>query len=76
MLLGENETIQHLDVADSDQNLASFMYFMSVLRPDYGTNSTLKVLDLSRIIPYSSMSQTNSGALAEGVGNMLKVNKH
>lgn len=74
MLLGDNSTIEHLDMGDSDQTIGSCMYFMTILREDIGTNKTLKVLDISRIIPTSPHATYNPGFVAEAVGNMLKVN--
>lgn len=72
-LLEKNNTIQHLDVGDTDQTLSSIPYICTVLREDMGANKTLQVLDLSRIIPTSEYYQYDPGHLAEELGNMLKV---
>lgn len=73
MLLGESTTLEHLDVGDSDQTLASVMYFMSMIRTDIGTNRSLKVFDISRIIPYTVNTQYNPETLAKALSEMLRV---
>lgn len=73
MILGASQTLKHLDVAETDQTVGGIQYFLSMIRDDIGTNSTLKVLDISRILPQAPLYQYDPMDLAHTVGVMLKV---
>ncbi|XP_022904365.2 leucine-rich repeat-containing protein 34-like [Onthophagus taurus] len=74
MLLQKNNTITHLDLGDTDQTMASVPFLMTILRSDYSTNTSIRIFDMSRIIPSSLYYTYDSGDLAEHLGNMLKMN--
>lgn len=73
MHLGASSTLRHLDVGDTDQTVGGVQYFLSMIRDDIGTNKSLKVLDISRILPDAPMYQFDPQDLAHTVGMMLKA---
>lgn len=74
MILGSSESLKYLFAGDTDQTIGGILYFISMIRGDVGTNNTLKVLDVSRIIPDTDTYQYNPEILALNMGLMLKVN--
>lgn len=73
MILGASKTLKHLDVGDTDQTVGGIQYFLSMIREDIGTNNTLKVLDISRIIPQVPLYQYDPQDLAYTIATTLEV---
>lgn len=73
MVLGSSESLKYLFAGDTDQTVGSVLYFISMIREGTGTNNTLKVLDVSRIIPDTERYQYSPEALASSMGLMLEV---
>lgn len=73
MVLGSSSSLKLLDAGDTDQTVGGILYFLSMIREDIGTNKTLKVLDLSRIVPDAETYQYSPEVLALNMGLMLRV---
>lgn len=73
MYLVSCPTLEHLDVADSSQTVDSIRYLLYILREDIGSPNNLKVLDISRVVPTSTIYQYNPEDHAINIALMLKV---
>lgn len=73
MYLVSCPTLEHLDVADSSQTVDSIRYLLYIIREDIGSPNNLKVLDISRVVPTSTIYQYNPEDHAINIGLMLKV---
>lgn len=70
-----NEHLEYLDIAETDQTLQSLAYFMQVLNNYHGNNRTLRVLDISRPIPYANNYVENDEQLASMISILLESNR-
>ncbi|GLV39755.1 Ran GTPase activating protein [Carabus blaptoides fortunei] len=74
-MLSYTKTVLHLDIGETDQTLTSVQYFIKILNNTYQLNNTLRVLDLSSVIPKFNRYPYDSGHFAESIGNMLQYNE-
>ncbi|XP_014209662.1 leucine-rich repeat-containing protein 34-like [Copidosoma floridanum] len=74
LTVADNKFIQHLDVAETNQNESSLIYFTTVLRSDLGFDNNLKILDLSRPSPKCAYSKADGQHVAETIGIALRYN--
>lgn len=75
LILAENQNIEYLDIAETDQTLSSIAFLTATIREDRGYNHSIKVLNISRVIPNFERYQYQTSHLAETVGEMLRVSK-
>lgn len=74
-MLSYTNTVLHLDIGETDQTLTSVQYFIKILNNTYKLNHSLRVLDLSRVIPKFNRYPYDSSHFAESIGNMLQHNE-
>lgn len=75
LFLNENKSVEFLDIAETDQTLSSIAYYMKILNNEQGLNKTIKVLDISRIIPCFNRYNYNDEHLADCISLLLQSNK-
>ncbi|CAH0712808.1 unnamed protein product, partial [Brenthis ino] len=71
----DNESVQFLDIGETGQTLTSVAKIVAVLGDNLDGNSTLKVLDFSRIIPLFNRYSYETKWLAYHIENLLTKNK-
>nr|XP_023030065.1 leucine-rich repeat-containing protein 34 [Leptinotarsa decemlineata] len=62
-------TLENIDIAETEQTLESIESILIVIE-----DSTLKAVDISRIIPASYYTKFNTATLADDIGVVLKLN--
>ncbi|XP_072948619.1 uncharacterized protein [Epargyreus clarus] len=72
--LKDNNTVEFCDIGETDQTLSSVAHIMSALRIDNGANSTLKVIDFSRLIPLFDRYNYESKWFAYHIEGLLERN--
>lgn len=76
LYLNTNEYVEYLDIAETDQTLSSIAYFMKILNYEQGENKTIKILDLSRIIPSFNRYNYNDEHLSDCISILLNSNQN
>lgn len=71
----ENKTVEFCDIGQTDQTLTSVAHIVTSLRNDHGHNTTLKVLDFSRIIPLFNRYSYETKWLAYHIEYLLERNE-
>lgn len=69
-----NKSIEYCDLGETNQTLTSIVKIVASLRSDYGGNDTLKIIDLSRIIPLYNRYSYETKWLAYHIELLLERN--
>ncbi|CAH1117752.1 unnamed protein product [Phaedon cochleariae] len=69
-LIDRCPSLEYIDIAETDQTLESIESILIVIE-----HSTIKVLDISRIIPNSYYTKYNKATLADDLSVVLKLNQ-
>ncbi|CAH2236906.1 leucine-rich repeat-containing protein 34-like [Pararge aegeria] len=72
--LKKNVSLQYCDIGQTNLTLTSVSHIITALRYDHGGNTTLKVLDLSRIIPSFNRYSYETKWLAYHLEYLLEQN--
>lgn len=72
--LRNNDTLEFTDVGETEQTLTSLAAVMTALMPQFGGNTTLKVLDLSRLVPLFNRYKLETKWLAYHLEGLLTNN--
>ncbi|XP_063545571.1 leucine-rich repeat-containing protein 34-like [Cydia strobilella] len=73
--LRENASVEYCDIGETGQTLTSVAHLVTALRTDQGTNTTVKVLDFSRIIPLFNRYSYETKWLAYHIEYLLERNE-
>lgn len=69
-----NKSVEYLDIGETSQTLTSVAHVITALRSDHGKNTSVKVFDLSRIIPVFNRYSLESKWLAYHIELLLERN--
>lgn len=72
--LKKNVTLEYCDIGETNLTLTSVAHIITALRSDHGGNTSLKVLDLSRIIPLFNLYSYETKWLAYHIEYLLERN--
>lgn len=72
--LKKNVTLEYCDIGETNLTLTSVAHIITALRSDHGGNTSLKVLDLSRIIPLFNRYSYETKWLAYHIEYLLERN--
>lgn len=73
--LRENTSMEFCDIGETGQTLTSVAHIITALRTDFGSNTTVKVLDFSRIIPLFDRYSYETKWLAYHIEYLLERNE-
>ncbi|CAK1546495.1 unnamed protein product [Leptosia nina] len=72
--LVKNKSVQFCDIGETSLTLTSIAHVVTALRIDHGANTTIKVLDLSRIVPVFNRYSYETKWLAYHMEYLLERN--
>ncbi|XP_059046853.1 leucine-rich repeat-containing protein 34-like [Achroia grisella] len=72
--LRDNKSLEYCDLGETNLTLSGLAHITTALRIDHGANTTLKVLDLSRIIPLFNRYSYETKWLAYHIEYLLNRN--
>ncbi|KAM3955114.1 uncharacterized protein ACR2FA_011011 [Aphomia sociella] len=72
--LRDNRSLEYCDLAETNMTLSGVTHVITALRIDHGANTTLKVLDLSRIVPLFNRYSYETKWLAYHIEYLLERN--
>ncbi|XP_049883861.1 leucine-rich repeat-containing protein 34 [Pectinophora gossypiella] len=70
----KNSTVEYVDIGQTDQTLTNVAQIITALRPEHGGNTTVKVLDFSRIVPLFNRYSYETKWLAYHIEYLLERN--
>lgn len=74
--LRNNNTVEYVDIGETGQTLTSVAHIITALRLEHGANTTVKVFDLSRIIPLFNRYSYETKWLAYHIEYLLERNSN
>ncbi|XP_060809044.1 leucine-rich repeat-containing protein 34-like [Amyelois transitella] len=72
--LRDSKSLEYCDIAETDITLTGVAHLITALRIDHGANTTLKVLDFSRIVPLFNRYSYETKWLAYHIEYLLERN--
>ncbi|XP_031763993.2 leucine-rich repeat-containing protein 34 [Galleria mellonella] len=72
--LRDNKSLEYCDLAETNITLTGLAHVITALRIDHGANTTLKVLDLSRVVPLYDRYAYETKWLAYHIEYLLERN--